>query len=57
MQKLEEYRHWGVAHIWVMNPATQGFSVYTEFGLQNVPSLSLPGYPLELTSAELFASL
>jgi Uma2 family endonuclease len=57
MQKLEEYRQWGVGHIWVVNPATQGFSIYTEFGLQNVSSLSLPGYPLELTSAELFASL
>ena len=57
MQKLEEYRQWGVAHIWVVNPATKGFAVYTEFGLQNVSCLNLPGYPLELTPAELFANL
>ena len=57
MQKLEEYRQWGVPHIWVVNPLTKGFAVYTEFGLQNVSSLSLPGYPLELTPAELFANL
>jgi Uma2 family endonuclease len=57
MQKLEEYRQWGVAHIWVVNPATKGFAVYTDIGLQNVSSLSLPGYPLEITPAELFANL
>lgn len=56
MQKLEEYRQWGVQHIWVVNPITRKFSIYSELGLQNVSSLSLPNYPLQLT-AELFANL
>jgi len=57
MQKLEQYREWGVRHIWVIDPLTKRFSMYTEFGLQNVSSLSLPDYPIQLTPAELFASL
>ena len=57
MEKLEEYRLWGVAHIWVIDPLTKRFSMYTELGLQNVSSLALPEYPFQLTPAELFANL
>ena len=57
IQKLDEYREWGVPHIWVIDPLTKRFSMYTEFGLQNVSSLSLTEYPIQLTPAELFASL
>lgn len=57
MQKLEEYRAWGVPHIWVIDPLAKRFSMYTERGLQSVSSLSLPEYPIQLTPAELFASL
>lgn len=57
MQKLEEYRTWGVANIWIVDPANKRFSVYTDLGLQNVSSLQLPGYPLVLTQAELLADL
>jgi len=57
MQKLEEYREWGVPHIWVIDPAMQRFSMYTERGPQNVSSLVLSDYPFQLTPAELFANL
>ena len=57
MQKLEEYREWGVPNIWVIDPSTRRFSMYTELGLQNVSSLSLSDYPFQLTPAELFADL
>jgi Uma2 family endonuclease len=57
MQKLEEYRDWGVTHIWVIDPSTKRFSMYTELGLQHVSSLSLSDYPFQLTPAELFANL
>jgi len=57
MQKLDEYREWGVPHIWVIDPSTKRFSMYTELGLQNVSSLGLPDYPFQLTPAELFANL
>jgi len=57
MQKLEEYRVWGVPNIWVIDPATQRFSIYTELRLQNVSSFSLPNYPFQLSPAELFSQL
>jgi Uma2 family endonuclease len=57
MEKLEEYRKWGVQHIWVIDPLAKKFSVCTEFGLQNVSSLVLPGFPFQLTPAELFAEV
>ena len=57
MEKLEEYRQWGVPHVWVVDPTTRRFSTYTELGLQNISSLSLPEYSFQLTPAELFASL
>jgi Uma2 family endonuclease len=57
MEKLEEYRVWGVPNIWVVDPLAKRFSVYTERGLQNVSSLALADYPLELTPAALFSDL
>jgi Uma2 family endonuclease len=57
MQKLEEYRQWGVPHIWVIDPSTKRFSMYTDLGLQNVSSLRLSEHPFQLTPAELFANL
>ena len=57
MQKLEEYRSWGIPNIWIVDPATKRLSVYTEQGLQNVPSSALAGLPFELTPSELFADL
>jgi Uma2 family endonuclease len=57
MQKLEEYHNWGVTHIWVIDPSLKRLSLYTGVGLQNVSSLSLAGYPFQLTPAELFAEL
>ena len=57
MQKLEEYRVWGVSNIWVVDPLAQRLAIYTASGLQNVSSLALADYPLELTPAILFADL
>jgi Uma2 family endonuclease len=57
MQKLEEYVIWGVPNIWVIDPATQRFSIYTELGLQNVSCFSLAGYPFELSPSDLFSRL
>lgn len=57
MTKLEEYRVWGVPNIWVVDPYSKRLSLYTESGLQNVSSLALAEYPLELTPAALFSDL
>src|SRR3984893_9516660 len=57
MQKLEEYRVWGIANIWVVDPTSKCFSAYTHLGLQNVSSFSLPDYPFQLTPSDLFSDL
>jgi Uma2 family endonuclease len=57
MEKLEEYRVWGVPNIWVVYPLAKRLSLYTEIGLQNVSSLALADYPFELTPSILFSDL
>jgi Uma2 family endonuclease len=57
MEKLEEFRQWGIPHIWVIDPSAQKFSIYSELGLHNVSSFALPEYSFQLTPAELFANL
>jgi Uma2 family endonuclease len=47
LEKLAEYRQWGVSHIWVVDPDRRTFAVYEAGAL-------LPGYPLEF-SADLFS--
>ncbi len=55
MEKLEEYRAWGVQNIWVVDPIEKRFAMYSERRLQYVPSLALADYPLELTPSALFS--
>jgi Uma2 family endonuclease len=57
MQKIEEYRVWGVPNICVVDPLSKRLSLYTESGLQNASSLALADYPFELTPAALFSDL
>ena len=54
LEKLEEYQAWGVAHIWVVDPHRRTLAVYDDGALRMVPTLALPGYPLDL-SADLFS--
>jgi Uma2 family endonuclease len=57
MEKLEEYRQWGVPNIWVIDPKLRRFSDYGDYGLRLASSLSLPDYSFELTPSQLFADL
>jgi Uma2 family endonuclease len=57
MQKLDEYRVWGVQNIWVVDPLAKRLAVYSSAGLQNVSSLALANYPFELTPSVLFSDL
>ena len=57
MQKLEEYRVWGVPNIWVVDPGNKRLAFYNEAGLQYVSSLAVAGYPFELTPGVLFSDL
>jgi Uma2 family endonuclease len=57
MEKLEEYRVWGIANIWVVDPLAKRLAVYTAAGLQYCSTLNLPEYPFELTPSALFNDL
>jgi Uma2 family endonuclease len=57
IEKLDEYRQWGVPHIWVIDPIRKRFTVYSELGLQNMSSLSVSEYPITLTPEDLFSNL
>ncbi|HYM13404.1 MAG TPA: Uma2 family endonuclease [Bryobacterales bacterium] len=54
MEKLEEYRAWGVAHVWLVDPWVRKLYVYTA-GLSEVPAFQVPEYNLELPAAEIFS--
>ena len=53
-EKLEEYRRWGIQHIWLMDPASQNFSLYDNAGLREVPVLVLPEYELTIQKTDVF---
>ena len=52
-EKLQEYRAWGVPHVWLVDPHTRRF--YTCNGsLTEVPTLTIPELDIELTLADVF---
>jgi Uma2 family endonuclease len=57
MEKVEDYRVWGVPNIWVVDPHSKRLALYTEAGLRNASSLALANYPLDLTPEALFSDL
>jgi Uma2 family endonuclease len=50
LEKLAEYRQWGVSHIWVVDPHRRTLATYQTGALLPASSLALPGYPLEFSS-------
>ena len=52
-QKLEDYRVWGVPHIWLVDPHAK--RLYTcDAGLVEVATLKIPELGVEVTPADLF---
>ena len=52
-EKLEEYRTWGVPHVWLVDPYAK--RMYTcDAGLNEVPSLRIPELDIEVTPADIF---
>ena len=54
LDKLKEYRGWGIGHIWLLDPASQSFSVYDEAGLREVPTLALREFDLTIQKSDVF---
>src|SRR5579859_7335472 len=52
--KLEEYREWGVRHVWLVNPQTRKLHVYEKGALREVDSFEVPEFELRVTATEIF---
>jgi Uma2 family endonuclease len=52
--RLEDYRRWGVPHIWLVDPELKRLYEYTEAGLLHHASLRLPEFDFEISAQELF---
>ena len=54
IQKFEEYRSWGVPHIWLADPWQRELSVYGDNGLTAVESFQLTDFDLKIAGADIF---
>jgi Uma2 family endonuclease len=57
MQKLEDYRKWGVPNIWLAGPGERQFSVYTADGLTHVVAFEPPQFGLRIPAEDLLRGL
>ena len=57
LEKLEDYRTWGIPNIWVVDPWRKRLSVFDQSGLRNVDALSLPEQKFETGVDELLKDL
>ena len=51
--KLNEYREWGVQHIWLVEPGLEKLHVYEASGLREVQALEIPEFGLSVKLADL----
>jgi len=54
LEKLEDYRVWGVRHIWLIHPEAQRFYVYAEGSLREAATLELPEFEIKVLKRDLF---
>ena len=57
LEKLEEYRAWGVAHIWVVEPELKTLYVYAAGSLSKVSEFELRYLDFRVSGQELFAGI
>lgn len=53
-RKLEEYREWGVAHVWLIDPWVRRLYVFKDGDFSTVQAFRLPELGIELSSEEIF---
>ena len=54
MSKLEEYRQWGVPHIWIADPDAKKMFTYGDEGLREVSQFAVPSLGVALSATQLF---
>jgi len=57
LEKLEDYRRWGVRNIWLADAWSKRFHAYSEVGLAPVAQLALAEYDLRVTMEDLLREL
>jgi Uma2 family endonuclease len=55
--RLEDYRRWGVLHVWLVDPQLKRLYEYTDAGLLQHPALRLPEFDFEISAQELFKDI
>ena len=53
-EKLDEYRAWGIRHVWLVDPESRRLYACDDAGLREVASLVLPEFGLEVTAGVAF---
>lgn len=56
-ERISDYRGFGVANIWVLDPATQRGYDCQSSGFLDATEFSIPGTPIRLSLSELFARI
>jgi Uma2 family endonuclease len=53
VEKLDEYKRWGVPNVWLVDPHSRRLYVYGDSGLAEVKAYELPQYELRLSRDDL----
>ncbi len=56
-QRLEDYRRWGVPHVWLVDPWRKRLYECTEAGLLQRARLALPDFDFAISAEEVFKDL
>ena len=56
-QRFEDYHRWGVPHVWLVDPWLKRLYEYTEAGLLQRESLTVPELDFSAAAAEVFKDL
>jgi Uma2 family endonuclease len=54
LQKMEEYRSWGLAHVWLIDPESRRLFVYDQSSLKRVNQFELPELRIEISATSIF---
>jgi Uma2 family endonuclease len=54
LDKLREYRRWGVRHVWLVDPEARVLYSFAENALQEVSRLAIPELATELSREQIF---
>lgn len=56
MERLEEFRAWGVPHVWLVDPGIGRMYVYRDGSLTAVEAFELPEFSVRIAAEEVVAS-